>query len=148
MSCGIFWTQIVLTLEEVFTHVCWHFVESLLWINHRIIRVGKDLQDHLIQPSCYHQCHSLNHAPKHYIQLFLKHPLGRWLHQIPGQPIAMSNYSFWEEMSPHFQPKAPWDNLRPFPLVLEGHRFQVIISPKDSCIFCWEWSLISNYDHL
>lgn len=44
-------------------------------INHRTINVEKALQDHLIQPSPYHQHHyPLNHVPKHDVQPFLKHP--------------------------------------------------------------------------
>ena len=39
--------------------------------NHRIIKIGKDLQDHLVQPSTYHQCCSLNCAPKYYTTLSL-----------------------------------------------------------------------------
>lgn len=31
------------------------FVKTVcLWVNHRIVMVGKALQDHLIQPSTYH----------------------------------------------------------------------------------------------
>ena len=50
----------------------WIFV-----LDHRNIRVGEDLQDHLVQPSPYYQCHPLNHVPKHHAQPFLKHPQGR-----------------------------------------------------------------------
>ena len=43
----------------------------------RIINVGKDFHDHLVQPSPYHQCHPLNHVPKHQTQPFLEHPQGQ-----------------------------------------------------------------------
>ena len=41
--------------------------------NHRITKVGKDPQDHPVQPSTHHQWFSLNHVPQHNIQTFLEH---------------------------------------------------------------------------
>lgn len=41
--------------------------------NHRIIKVGKDPQDHLVQPPPYHHYHSLDHVRKHQVQPLLKH---------------------------------------------------------------------------
>lgn len=35
---------------------------------HRIIKLGKDLHGHLVQPSPYHCCHPLNRVPKHHVQ--------------------------------------------------------------------------------
>ena len=36
--------------------------------NHRITKVGKDPQDHSVQPSTHHQQFSLNHVPQHNVQ--------------------------------------------------------------------------------
>jgi len=87
--------------------------------NHKIIKVGRDLQDHLVLssplPSPYDQCHPLNHVPKHQVQPFLEHPQGQWLHHLPGQPVPMPDCSFWEEMSPNFQPEAPLVQLEAIP---------------------------------
>ena len=82
---------------------------------HTTIKVGKDLQDHLVQPSDYDRYHPLNHVPKHQVQLFLEHPQGLYLHDLPGQLIPMPDCSFWEEMSPNFQPKPPLAQLEGIP---------------------------------
>ena len=46
----------------------------LVGYNHGIIKVGKHLQDDLLQPLPYYQYHPLNHVPKHHVQPFLKNP--------------------------------------------------------------------------
>jgi len=41
---------------------------AVLQENHRIAKVGKDLQNHPVQPFAHHQSFSLNHVPQHNIQ--------------------------------------------------------------------------------
>ena len=43
-------------------------IESVWEKNHRIAKVGKDPQDHPVQPFALHQWFSLNHVPQHNIQ--------------------------------------------------------------------------------
>ena len=38
--------------------------------NHRITKIGKDPQDHPVQPFTHHQWFSLNHVPQHNVQTF------------------------------------------------------------------------------
>ena len=85
-------------------------------LHHRIIKVGKDLQDHLIQPSPYHQYHPLNHVPMHHVQPFP----GMVTLPLPRQPVPMPDYSDISEKKCLliFNLNLPWCNLRPFPLVL------------------------------
>lgn len=47
------------------------------WLNQRIITVGKDHQDDLLQPSPYYHYQPVNHVLKHHVQPFLKHSQGR-----------------------------------------------------------------------
>ena len=40
---------------------------------HRIAKVGKDPQDHPVQPFAHHQWFSLNYVPPHNIQMLFEH---------------------------------------------------------------------------
>ena len=55
-------------------------IHSIIEWNHRITKVGKDPQDHPVQPSTHHQQFSLNIVPQHNVQTFLEHFQRRWLH--------------------------------------------------------------------
>ena len=69
----------------------------------RIIKVGKDLWDHLVQSL---PC-PLNHVPQCHIHTFLEHLQGQWLHHLPGQPIPIHHHSFSEEIFLHIQSELP-----------------------------------------
>ena len=51
-----------------------HVIESQ---NHKIAKVGKDPQDHPVQPFTHHQWFSLNHVPQHNIQTLSEHHQAR-----------------------------------------------------------------------
>ena len=72
---------------------------------HRIAKVGKDPQDHPVQPFARHQWFSLNHVPQHTIQMFLEHLQGWWLHHLSGQPIPVPDHPFREVVFPNIQPE-------------------------------------------
>jgi len=63
-------------------------------LNHRIAKVGKDPQDHPVQPFALHQWFPLNHVPQHNIQTLFEHHQGRWLHHLSGQPIPVPDQPF------------------------------------------------------
>ena len=46
----------------------WRCTRVSVALNHRITKVGKDSQDHPVQPFTHHQWFSLNHVPQHNIQ--------------------------------------------------------------------------------
>ena len=71
--------------------------------NHRITKVGKDLQDHPVQPSTYCQYFPLNHIPQYNTWTVLEHLQGRWLHCLSGQSVPTPDHSFREVFS-HVQP--------------------------------------------
>jgi len=75
--------------------------------HHRITKVGKDLQDHPVQPSTHHQQFSLNHVPQQNAYTFLEHLQGCWFHHLPGQPIPAPNHSLGKVVLPNIQPEPP-----------------------------------------
>jgi len=53
--------------------------------NHRVITVGKELQDHPVHPSTHpHHC-QLNHVPNSHISTFGEHLQGQWLHHLHNE---------------------------------------------------------------
>lgn len=77
-SCRSFSVKLLSTCPFHCFHEQFLFSSTqLLAMNHQIIRLGKALQDHLVQQSPYYQCHLINHVPKHHVRAFLKHPQGR-----------------------------------------------------------------------
>jgi len=70
--------------------------------NHRITRDGKDLQDHLVQPSTCHEHFPCPLVPHLNISWTL---LGTVTTTHPGQPIPVPDSSFREEIFPNIQPK-------------------------------------------
>ena len=60
------------------------FLRLCCALNHGIIKVGKDLQNHLVQPSV-HPPMLINHVPRCHISMVLEHLQGWWLHHLPGQ---------------------------------------------------------------
>jgi len=63
----------------------------------------------------------LNHVPQCHISTFLKNLQGQWLHHLPGQPMPMVHYSFWEEVFPNIL-------LEPFLVQLKAIIFHPITS--------------------
>ena len=65
-------------------------------------KVGKDLQDHLVQPSShYHYYHKLlNHISQLLIQTPLEHCQGRRPHHLPGHTIPAPDHSLKEKDDP------------------------------------------------
>lgn len=55
------------------------FLESL---NHRLIKIGKCLNGHLVQLSPYHHYCPLNYVPKYHIYKVLEHLQEWWLHHL------------------------------------------------------------------
>jgi len=83
-------------------------LEHLAVFNHRIIKGGKDLQDHQVQPSAQH--HLAYQTLKGHIRLMFTffEPLEGWgLHHVPGQPGPRPDHSFSEEIYPNIQSKPP-----------------------------------------
>ena len=80
-------------------------IQALESQNHRITKVGKDPQDHPVQPFTHHQWFLLNHVPQHNIQTFFEHLQGRWLHHLSGQPIPVPDHPFREVVFPNVQPE-------------------------------------------
>jgi len=83
--------------------------------NHRITKVGKDPQDHPVQPSTLHQWFSLNHVPQHNIQMLFEHHQSRWLHHLSGQPITVPDHPFREVEFPNIQPESSLEQLEAIP---------------------------------
>ena len=83
--------------------------------NHRITKVGKDPQDHPVQPSTHHQWFLLKHVPQHNIQTLFEHLQGRWLHHFSGQPIPVPDHSFREVVFPNVQPETSLAQLEAIP---------------------------------
>ena len=123
--------------------------------NHRIIKVVKDHQDHPVQPPV-HPTIATNRVPHCYIYTLLEQLQGRWLHHLPGQPIPMYHYSFWEEIVPNIQPERSTEAL-PFSAaitllqtpVVSGHAVRMKLLEQDH-IFAkffttprktWSWFL-------
>jgi len=82
-------------------------------MNHRIVKVGKDLQSHPVQPSAHP-----HHA--HWPRPSVPHLRGSWTP--PGmvtapQPVPMNYHSFWDEAFPNIQPEPPLVRLKVVPLV-------------------------------
>jgi len=75
-------------------------------MNHRIIEVGKDLEDHQVQLSSHH-----HHVVKCHIYKFFERLQGWRLHRFPGQPVARLYNSFSEETFPNSQSKPPLTQL-------------------------------------
>ena len=74
--------------------------------NHRIAKVGKDPEDHPVQPFTHHQWFSLNYVPQHNIQTLFKHYQARCLHYLSGQPIPVPDHPFREVVFPNVQPES------------------------------------------
>ena len=85
--------------------------------NHSITKVGKDLQDHTVQPSTYHQYFPTKSCPLVYHLAFLEHLQGRRPHHLSRQPFPVPHPS---EKKRFLISKLnlPWHNLRPFTLIL------------------------------
>ena len=77
--------------------------------NPRIIKVGKDLQNHVIQLYTYFQYCPLNHVPEYHTYMFLEHLQG--FHYYQGQPPPVSDHSFRVEEFLNTQPKPPLAQL-------------------------------------
>ena len=82
---------------------------------HRITKVGKDPQDHPVQPSTPHQQFLLNHVPQHNVQMFLEYLQARWLHHLSGQPIPVPDHPFREVVFPNVQPEPSLAQLEAIP---------------------------------
>ena len=102
-----------LPLTQLHSCLCGHLKKNDLWnypawtstVNHTIAKVGKDPQDHPVQPFAHHQWFPLNHVPQHNIQTLFEHHQARWLHHLSGQPIAVPDHPFREEVFPNVQPE-------------------------------------------
>ena len=83
------------------------------YLNHRITKVGKDLQDHLAQPSIYHQYFPTKLCPlvQH---LNISTSPGTVTQPPPWAAVPAPDHSFREEHIPNIQPEP----LGPFPLIL------------------------------
>lgn len=77
--------------------------------NHRMIKVGKGLSDHLMQPST-HPHHV--HIPQCHISAVLEHLQEWWLHHCPKQFVLLFDHSFAEEGFPNTQPAPPLAQLK------------------------------------
>ena len=55
---------------------------------------------------------SLDHVTQCHIYPFLEHLHGRRLYHLPGQPVPMPHYSFWEEIFPEIQPEPLLEQLK------------------------------------
>jgi len=84
-------------------------------IMYRIAKVGKDPQDHPVQPFALHQWFSLNHVPQHNIQTLFEHQQARWLHHLSGQPIPVPDHPFREVVFPNVQPESSLEQLEAIP---------------------------------
>ena len=82
---------------------------------HRIAEVGKDLQDHPVQPHTYHQYFPTTPHPSVYTHTVLEHLQEWWLSHLPGQPISAPDHSFWEEIFPNTQPEPPLVQVEAIP---------------------------------
>lgn len=68
--------------------------------DHRGIKVGKDLWDHLVQLLTHpHQCFPLSHVPEW-------HSYQRWWLHHPGQPVPVPHRYFRVEIFPRIWPKS------------------------------------------
>lgn len=74
-----------------------------------------------------------------YIQSFLEHLQGWWLHHIPGQSIPILNNTFWEEISLDVQ-------LEP-PLALPEVMFSHPTAPQCLVVRGLTWAQDSRCDH-
>ena len=84
-------------------------------LKNRIIKVGKDLWDLLIQSSTYHQVCPLNHVPQYYrLPSSETHP-GMETPPPPWAAVPMHYHSFWEEILPNTQPELPLVQLEAIP---------------------------------
>jgi len=88
---------------------------EIITINHKIAKVGKDQQDHPVQPFTHHQWFSLNHVPQHNIQTLLEHHQGQCLHHLSGQPIPVPDHPFREVVFPDVQPESSLVQLEAIP---------------------------------
>ena len=80
-----------------------------------ITKVGKDLPDHVVQLSNYHQyfrtkpCPSVQHLNVSWT------PPEWWGYHLPGQPDPAPDQSFREEIFPDIQPESPLAQLQAIP---------------------------------
>jgi len=71
----------------------------LLSSNHRMVWVGSDLKDHLVQPPCLEQGHlPLDQVAQGSIQPGLEHFQGGGIHSFSGQPVPVFLHPHDEEM--------------------------------------------------
>ena len=77
--------------------------------------VGKDPQDHAVQPFALHQWFLLNHVPQHNIQMLCEHHQARWLHHLSGQPIPVPDHPFTEVVFPNVQSEPSLAQLEAIP---------------------------------
>jgi len=69
-------------------------LERTLKIRIGIINIGKDHQNHLVQPSIHPPRPPLNHVLQCHICMFLELLQGWRLHHLPEQPVLMPHHSF------------------------------------------------------
>lgn len=83
--------------------------------NHTITKVGKNFEDHPVQPSTYHQYFPLNHIPQYNIYMVLQYLQGQWFHHLSGQPVPLPDHTLWEELFPKTQPESLLVQLEAIP---------------------------------
>ena len=76
--------------------------------------VGKDLQDHLVQPSTYHQYFPLNHVISTTSKHFLNTSKDGNSTNLPGQPVPVPDQSI-RELFPNIHPESPLAQLEAIP---------------------------------
>lgn len=93
-------------------------------IDHRIVKVGKDLYNHpavKVEPP---SCPPLNHVLLCHYHTFFKHFQGWWFHHFPGQPVLMLCNPLNEEIFSNIHSKcgATWSHFLLCCHLLPGRR--------------------------
>jgi len=81
--------------------------------NHRITKVGKDLQNQSVQPSTYHQYFLLSHILQHNTYVFIEHLQSQWLHHSLSSPFRCLTTLSEKKFFLMSNLNLPWYNLRP-----------------------------------
>ena len=97
------------TVSSLFYKLC-SLLPLFFCCYHGIAKVGKDPQDHPVQPFTLHQWFSLSHVPQHNNQTLFEHHQGRWLHHLSGQPIPVPDHPFRQVVFPNIQPEPPLED--------------------------------------
>ena len=109
--------------------------------NHRIAQVGKDLNDHQVQPQPNYPNSNplLNPVPEYHTQLFFKNIQGWWINHLPGKSIPVLNHPF-SKVFPDIQSNLPLVQLEAIstcPLIC--HQWE---ETKSKCIVTWQCQMI------